>query len=133
LALRASRPIRILVGDALELLPNLLTDLPGALCVLHTHCMGQWTEEAKTRLDNILRHAARERDIHRIGIDRIYREGADSIRARLAKLSAARISLAQKSMPSSIEHTWYTKSDARTRLLGQADGIGGWIDWNPAN
>lgn len=128
-ALRASRPIRILLGDALEVLPGLLADLTGALCVLHTHCMGQWSEEAKLRLDQILREAARDRDVHRIAIDRLYQEPPEWIRARLKKLVAAGIPLTQKSMPSSIEHTWYTKSAVKTHLLGQADGLGGWIDW----
>jgi hypothetical protein len=129
LSVRETYPLRILEGDALEVLPTLLPEIPGTLCLLYTHCMGQWSQKAKDDLDHILREASRERDIHRVGIDRIYQEPADSVRGRLTKLLCARISLTQKSFPSAIEHTWYSKSDARMTVLGQADGCGAWIDW----
>jgi hypothetical protein len=129
LSVRATHPLNILEGDALEVLPTLLPEIPGTLCLLYTHCMGQWSDRAKAELDHILREASRERDIHRVGIDRIYHEAADSVRSRLAKLHSAKISLTQKSFPSLIEHTWYSRTDARTAVLGQADGCGAWIDW----
>jgi len=131
LSYRAAHPIRILEGDALETLPALLQELPGTVCLLHTHCMGYWTQEAKAGLDDLLRREARERDIHRVAIDRLYEERPEWIRTRLAKLASAGIPLTQKSLPSSIEHIWYRRSDAKTRALGQADGCGAWIDWGP--
>lgn len=131
LSYRAAHPLRILEGDALETLPSLLRELPGTLCLLHTHCMGYWTQEAKAGLDDLLRREACERDIHRVAIDRLYEERPDSIRTRFAKLASAGIPLTQKSLPSSIEHTLYRRSEATTRVLGQADGCGAWIDWGP--
>lgn len=129
LSVRAAHPLRMIEGSALEALPALLPELPGTVCVLATHCMGQWSEEAKGQLDDILSAASRERDIHRVGIDRIHQEPPAAVRERLAKLAAAGVPLSQKSLPSRIEHTWYMRSDARTHFLGQADGCGAWIDW----
>ena len=129
LALRATHPIRMIMGDALEVLPSLLEGLPGSPCVLHSYCLAQWTEAGKRELDDVLRRASRNRDIHRIGLDSPERESPGTIRGRLGKLAAAGVPLRQKSLPSYIEHTWYVKHGARTRVLGQADGFGGWIDW----
>jgi hypothetical protein len=133
LSVRVAHPLRIIAGNALEVLPSLLAEMPGTLCVLHTHCMGQWSERAKNELDDILRHASRDRDIHRVGIDRIHQEPPEMVRGRLAKLASSGIPLTQKSLPSRVEHTWYVNEEASARLLGQADGCGAWIDWNGAD
>ena len=130
LSVRVNHPLRIIEGDALEILPTLLAELPGTLCLLYTHCMGQWSEDAKRNLDDMLRNASRVRDIHRVGIDRIYGESPSMVRDRLAKLYSAGIPLTQKSFPSSIEHIWYSRSSATTQLLGRADGFGAWIEWS---
>ena len=131
LALRAARQIRIIAGDAVAVLPGLLEDLPGSLMILHSFCMGQWPAASVDKLDEELRHASRHRDIHRIGIEIPNGESPREVRARLAALSAAGISITQKNLPGRIEHIPYSRGAAgETKLLGHADGLGAWIDWH---
>ena len=130
LAVRASRKFRTVIGDALEILPMLLAQLPGAICVFHSYCMGQWSTESKAELDEVFRCASRYRNIHRIGIDTPDTEPPEWFRRRLAKLASAGVPLLQKCFPSRIEHTLYAGSQAKTHQLGEADGFGGWIDWH---
>jgi hypothetical protein len=130
LAVRAGRKLRTVIGDALEVLPPLLEELPGSLCILHTYCMGQWSRASKSRLDALLRNASRYRDIHRVGLDPPETESPEWFRGRLAKLASAGVPLLQKCFPSRIEHTCYTSEQATSRLLGEADGFGSWIAWN---
>jgi hypothetical protein len=129
LSIRLTRKFRTLIGDALDVVPPLLEELPGSLCVLLSYCLGQWSAAAKTELDQMLRRASRQRDIHRLDIDMLHDERPQSIRGRLAKLAAAGIPLQQKSFPSRIEHTWYAKADAKARILAHGDGFGVWLDW----
>jgi hypothetical protein len=130
LQVRAGREFRPVIGDALEVLPTLLAQLPGALCVFHSYCMGQWSVESKAALDKVFRDASRHRDIHRIGLDTPDTEPPEWFRGRLAKLAAAGVPLLQKCFPSRIQHTCYAGMQAKNRLLGEADGFGGWIDWH---
>jgi hypothetical protein len=130
LSVRAGRNFRTVIGDALEVLPPLLEELPGCVCVLSSYCMGQWSAESKARLDDRLRSASRHRDIHRVGLDTPDNEPPEWFRGRLAKLTSAGVPLLQKGFPSRIDHTWYSKGQAESRLLGEADGFGAWIDWH---
>lgn len=131
LALRAAHPIQILTGDATVALPALLEELPGQVMILHSFCMGQWSSAAQNELDGALCRASRYRDIHRIGIEVPDGEPPETIRYRLAALSAAGISIRQKNLPGRIEHTPYLRGAAGERkLLGHSDGMGGWIDWH---
>lgn len=130
LSLRADRDVRIVEGDMLSALPAILEELPGAPMILHTFCNGQWFAAAQGRLDEILRHASRHRDIHRIGVEIPDAEPPQEIRARLAAIAAAGISIRQKNLPGRIEHTRYSRgATGETELLGHADGMGSWIDW----
>jgi hypothetical protein len=131
LTVRADRNVRIVQGDMLSALPPLLEELPGALMLLHTFCNGQWFAAAQGELDEILRRAAQNRDIHRIGVETPDGEPPRVVRARLAAVSAAGISIRQKNLPGRIEHTLYSRgAAAETELLGYADGMGSWIDWH---
>ena len=132
LLLRAARKSRMLTGSAPEVLPALLLELQGPVVVLHSYCMGQWPDEAQSRLDEVLRAASHHRDIHRVGIEVPGTEPAEGVRARLAALSRAGISIRQKCLPSRIEHTHYKKGAGQAELLGYADGFGAWIDWRRA-
>jgi hypothetical protein len=129
LSVRVARNLRTIQGDALDVLPSLLDDLPGSLCILQTYCMGHWSAAEKKELEELLTSASRHRDIHRVGIEMPERESPLSARERLAKLAAAGIPMLQKSFHSPIEHMWYTNGDVRTRVLGQGDGFGVWLDW----
>jgi hypothetical protein len=129
LSIRVRREVRTVIGDALEVAPPLLEELPGTLCVLLSYCLGQWSEAAKTELDEALRGASRHRDIHRLDIDMLHNEPPQAIRGRLAKLVAGGIPISQKCFPSRVEHTWYAKGEATPRILAHGDGFGAWVDW----
>lgn len=130
LILQAARKTRTVKGDAVGALPSVLEEFSGPVMVYHTFCMGQWFAAAQAQLDDILRQASRHRDVHRIGVDVPEVESPYAVRARLAALSAAGISIKQKSLAGRIEYTLYSKErTGETRLLGYADGLGAWIDW----
>ena len=60
-----SRPT-VLQGDAVELLPVALEDVPedAALCVFHCHTLNQFSAEARAGFGDILRAASRERVVY---------------------------------------------------------------------
>lgn len=130
LVLQATRKTRTVEGDAVAALPSVLEEFSGPVLVYHTFCMGQWFAAAQGRLDEILRQASRRRDVHRIGVEVPDVESPQAVRARLAALSSAGVSIKQKSLAGRIEHTPYSKERVgETRLLGHADGLGSWIYW----
>ena len=45
----AATDIRMLQGDALDLLPRVLAETPGPLCVYHSACLMYWSPEAQRR------------------------------------------------------------------------------------
>lgn len=61
LGLVAPAPPRILAGDALELLPELLAAVPADVTpvVYHSFALIQWSNEQRARLDDLLRAAGR--------------------------------------------------------------------------
>jgi hypothetical protein len=65
----ARSDIRVLEGDALDLLPGVLAEVPDPLCVFHSACLFYWSAEGREALNAMLRDASRERDIWRIGIE----------------------------------------------------------------
>lgn len=133
LPIRAANDFRTVIGDALDVAPPLLEDLPGSLCVLLSECLGQWSETARSALDQMLRRASRHRDIHRLDIDLLHNETPQTVRGRLAKLAANRIPIQQKSFPSRIEHTRYANGESTARVLAHGDGFGVWLDWHVAD
>jgi hypothetical protein len=64
-------PPKLLAGDALDLLPEVLTTIPRdqALCVFHTHTVNQFPPEARARLSALLAEHARRRDLYRVSIE----------------------------------------------------------------
>lgn len=129
LALRSAREIRMLCGDALAVLPDLLEEFRGPVVILHTYCMGQWFAAAQGDLDKMFRHASRRHDIHRISVEVPGAEPAESTRERLTALARAKISIRQKSLPARIDYTQYCNGNAESTLLAYVDGFGGWLDW----
>ena len=53
-------------GDAVDLLPEVLKDVPegSALCVFHCHTLNQWPAEARQRFDSLLREVSRQRAVY---------------------------------------------------------------------
>jgi hypothetical protein len=64
-------PPMLLAGNALDLLPEVLTTIPRdqALCVFHTHTINQFPPEARARLSALLAEHARGRDLYRVSIE----------------------------------------------------------------
>lgn len=106
-ALAQGEPPRLLAGDALDLLPDLLSQVPAetALCVYHTHTVNQFAPAARERLSAILTEHGRRRDLYRVSIEA---EADGRVVLRLAAFEAGR----------------------RTEEnLASCDPHGGWIEW----
>ena len=109
LTLARSDPPRLVAGDALEHLPDMIACVPreARLCVVHTHTLNQFTPEARERLEAILGRAAAERELWRIGIEG--RRGATHAQLELAH---------------------YADGTQRSRTaLARCAGHGEWIGW----
>jgi hypothetical protein len=65
----ARADIRMLQGDALDLLPGVLDETASPLCVFHSACLFYWSAEAREALDRVLARASRGREIWRVGIE----------------------------------------------------------------
>ena len=65
-ALARTTPPTLLKGDALDLLPRVLSSAPqrAALCVYHTHTLNQFSPEARRRFARLLAEAGAERDLY---------------------------------------------------------------------
>lgn len=101
-------PPRMLAGDALDLLPAALAEIPSelTLCVVHTHTLNQFSPEARARFDAILRGASHERPLYRISGEGV--AGADFPELRF---------------------TAYRSGEADERRLARYEGHGEWIEW----
>jgi hypothetical protein len=130
LAIRTQRDLRILQGDALEVVELLLQELPGHLCILMSFCRGHWSATALAKLDERMRLASHHRDIHRVDVDPPASEPPHMARSRLLRLAEAGIPILKKRSPFRIDHTWYVGGIAHTQLLGEGDIFGEWLDWH---
>ena len=59
----------MLQGDALDLLPSVLSNTSSPLCIFHSTCLFYWSADAKAALEHLLAGASRDRDIYRVGIE----------------------------------------------------------------
>ncbi|KQZ15352.1 hypothetical protein ASD44_15755 [Mesorhizobium sp. Root554] len=129
LAFRASTPLEIVIGNALDVLPALIADMPGPICVLHSHSLGQWSEASRLGLDRLLCEQSRTRTLHRIGVEAYGDQPPQRIRERLIKIAGAGIPLTRRSLPCPVVHTVYENSSRTERIIAEVDGLGSWIDW----
>lgn len=58
-------------GDALELLPDVLAEVPDPVCVYHSACLYYWSEEEKQTLERLLIELSKSRNIQRISIETV--------------------------------------------------------------
>ena len=130
LSIRTQRDLRVIQGDALEIVGPLLEELPGQVCILMSYCIGHWPNAAVTALDELLRRASHHRDIHRLDVELHDTEPSQTARTRLIRLSEAGLPVLKKRSPSRMDHTWYTRGDAQMRILGEGDAFGEWLDWH---
>jgi len=75
----ARADIEFCEGDALDLLPEVIDDGSGPLCVFHSACVCYWNEEAKAKLEALMLRAGGRREIWRASMEpdlvRAAREG----------------------------------------------------------
>jgi hypothetical protein len=76
LQIAQQNPPRLLAGNALERLPEVLATIPDdqILCVFHTHTINQFPAEARAILAALLMEHAIERDFYRVSIEWLGRE-----------------------------------------------------------
>jgi hypothetical protein len=65
----AGTNMRLVQGDALVQLPQMLALVDGPVCVFHSVCLLYWPEQARAALDTLLRDESRSRDIYRLGFE----------------------------------------------------------------
>jgi hypothetical protein len=101
-------PPRLLAGDALDLLPGVLAEVPkGALLVIvHTFTLNQFSEEALHRFRSLLVDASHARDVVEVGIEMMHGE------------SYARLALSD-----------YRAGAVNVRQLARCDGHVRWLEW----
>lgn len=101
-------PPTLLRGDALDLLPQVLREIPegAAACVFHTFTLNQFSEQARSRFASLLSGYAKERELYRVSI-----EWLDADDAPLLRFST------------------FEGGDERQRVLARCGDHGGWIQW----
>jgi hypothetical protein len=65
----ASTDMRVLKGDALDLIADVLAQTPSPVCVFHSACLSYWPDAARKALDARIAEASRGRTIYRVGIE----------------------------------------------------------------
>lgn len=69
---RARIPLRTIKGDALLKVPNVLSSMPGTICLLHSFCLYQWPAALQVEFHDMLREQSRGRAIYRLSVDVIH-------------------------------------------------------------
>ncbi len=100
-------PPRLVRGDAVAWLPDLVRDVPrdAALCVVHTHTLNQMTEDSRAALTTLLHRVASDRVLYRVSVE------------WLATTHPV------------LELTSWPPTGVVTRRLAFCDPHGEWIEW----
>lgn len=130
LSIRAQRDLRVIQGDALQVVGPLLEELPGRLCILMSYCRGHWSAQALAELHDMLSRASQHREIHRLDVDLPLSESPQATRKRFLRYAEVGIPLLKKNSPFSMDHTKYTGAEAHFQRLGEGDFFGEWLDWH---
>lgn len=109
IAIAREDPPPLIAWDAVDLLPSLLEQVPTTAVpvVFHSYVLNQFDDQARERLEEILRADSTRETIHRIGIEFPRPEG---------------------DLPE-IAHTIYSGGEPSTKLLGTAHFHGAWLRW----
>ena len=110
-ALAQTAPPTLLKGDALDLLPGVLSSAPHgvALCVYHTHTLNQFSPEARQQFAGLLAESGAERDLYWLSSE--YRPGADGpIRPTLTLVA-------------------FENGERQEQVLAYCDHHGRWLEW----
>jgi hypothetical protein len=121
----ARTDIRLLRGDALERLPEVLATTPSPLCVFSSSCLFYWTAEAREALDALLADASSERGIYRVGLEASDR--FDTWRTGRAETPEHR---RLAGTPNEMTLTRYHSGGLEARLLARTNPDYQVIEWN---
>lgn len=95
---------RLVAGDALGLLPGLLQQNSGPLCLVHCMSLQRWPADRREALQRCLTEASADRVLHRLGLEM---EGEDCC----------------------LDHLIYDRGAESTRRLARCEPHGAWIRW----
>lgn len=124
LDLAARSKLRILQGDANELLPGLLAQTPDPVCVFHSMCLYYFGSQAQERFDHQLRQSSRGRTIHRIGV-----EMPESYALETRKAAATGSAVPTDEVPAHVVHTAYRDGESHAVTLAHTGRYGQWFEW----
>ena len=107
LAVAREDPPRVVAGDDLSVLPEVLHELPSdeTCCVCHNHTLNQWSDVDRTRFDAMLGELAMGRTIYRLSAEWLGTEKPEFVISR------------------------YCDGRRSLRLLARVDDFGAWIEW----
>lgn len=114
-----AHPPTVLHGDALDLLPEALSNAPEntALCVFHTHTIYQFSTEARERLDAFLGDYGKQRNLYWLSME--YRQHGDQ-----------RLSDDDGTLPApTLELISFENGVRRQELLATCHPHAAWIEW----
>jgi hypothetical protein len=95
---------RLVTGDALAVLPGLLRETPGPLCLFHGMSLAGWAPDRREALHRCLTEASADRVLHRLGLEM---EGEECC----------------------LDHLLYDRGASSTRRLARCGPQGDWIRW----
>src|SRR5205823_14347939 len=103
-----AQPTTVIPGDALDLLPGLINEIPTDVvpCVFHAATLNQFTKEGRARLAAILDEHGRRRRLCRIGAEGTMKGTGFELRL----------------------YSW-NQGEARLMTLALCHGHGQWIEW----
>ncbi|MGE0384949.1 MAG: DUF2332 domain-containing protein [Gammaproteobacteria bacterium] len=119
LELRRNAGLDLMQADAMQVLPDLLAQCRGPVCVLNSHCIYQWPEALKARLDQVLLDAAAAgARVQRISVEMLGFQGPPTV-------APARV----REKDIEIRAIDYGGGVAVSRVIGYTHVYGRWIDW----
>lgn len=121
LDLRAATPLDMRVGDALDVLPELLAIMPDPVVVLHANCLYQWPAPLHHALEMELGEASRGRTLHRLGLELT----GSSFTSALPPPAVT----GDPPLTYEIVHTVYRDGDRSESRLASHDGFGRQAVW----
>ncbi len=79
IAMAQQTPPRIVAGDAFEMLPGLVDELPDdtAVCVCHCHTLNQFSPEHRARFDCLLAELGNSREVYQLSAEWINTESPE--------------------------------------------------------
>jgi hypothetical protein len=95
---------RLMEGDALAVLPRLLHEIGGPLCLFHCMVLPRWSADRREALHRCLTELSGDRVIHRLGLEM---EGEECC----------------------LDHQLYDLGASATRRLARCAPDGAWIRW----